>query len=411
MNVQKHSAGKEKTPKGAKDIYTMRKRKKRRKVLQQSIWLLLLAVTILVLYQRRDSWIPKLETMGMRHQNHRLGTDAETDGNLPISVFGDTDYQTGSVNGKLLLLSDAYLYIYETDGSQITARQHTYGSAMLQTAGDYALIYESGGTSFRLETVAKTRFEKKADDPIIFGRVSPNGQIALITSADTCSCKMLVFNQKGQKIYERHCVERISDLSFHNDDGGCFAVSSETGDGELKSVIHSYSFTEKTDLWTSQPLDMLAISVYNTSGEEVFVLGDTQCCYLGADGSLISCFTYPDTLDHGVFSGETAALVFSNNEKRTNSVVILNGSAAAPVLRIYDKAVMDIQLQPERETVLVQLRSQLESLSMTGERLGTVPVTDNSERILLIGDYLFLHCYDHIGRMDAPTFGTEKNSK
>jgi hypothetical protein len=349
--------------------------------------------------------------MGMRHQNHRLGTDAETDGNLPISVFGDTDYQTGSVNGKLLLLSDAYLYIYETDGSQITARQHTYGSAMLQTAGDYALIYESGGTSFRLETVAKTRFEKKADDPIIFGRVSPNGQIALITSADTCSCKMLVFNQKGQKIYERHCVERISDLSFHNDDGGCFAVSSETVDGELKSVIHSYSFTEKTDLWTSQPLDMLAISVYNTSGEEVFVLGDTQCCYLGADGSLISCFTYPDTLDHGVFSGETAALVFSNNEKRTNSVVILNGSAAAPVLRIYDKAVMDIQLQPERETVLVQLRSQLESLSMTGERLGTVPVTDSSERILLIGDYLFLHCYDHIGRMDAPTFGTEKNSK
>ena len=75
MNMQKQSAGKEKLPKGAKDIYAMRKRKKRRKVLQQSIWMLLLAVTVLVLYQRRDSWIPKLETMGMRHQNQRLGAN------------------------------------------------------------------------------------------------------------------------------------------------------------------------------------------------------------------------------------------------------------------------------------------------------------------------------------------------
>ena len=73
METKKKTVKPLKSGAAAQDIYAMRKRRKRRKVLKQSVWLLLLAVVILVLYQRRDSWIPKLETMGMRHQSRQLG--------------------------------------------------------------------------------------------------------------------------------------------------------------------------------------------------------------------------------------------------------------------------------------------------------------------------------------------------
>ena len=404
MKTHKRRTPKTKNPRGAKDIYAMRKRKKRKKVLIQCIWLLLLSMTVLVLYQRRDSWIPKLETMGIRHQTNRQGTRSEKDGNFPIDMYGDTNYQAGRAGDRLMVLNDSYLNIYDTEGALLATRQHAYGSAMLQTKGEYALVYEYGGTKFRLETPAKLRYEKKVADPIIFGRVSANGQAALVTSSDNCACRLLVFNVKGQQFYERDCVERISDVSFFAQGGGCYTVSSDVSEGTLYSVLHSYSFSQNEDLWSSQPLDMLAISVYNTDDGSVFVLGDTQSCWFNAEGSQTGTYVYPDKLDRSAFSNGIAALVFTNEEKRTQSVAILNGSSAAPVVRNYDRAVRDIGIRPEDSEITVMLRNQIEMLNQSGGLLGTAPLTDSCDGFLRVGGYLFLLGYDRISRMEDPGF-------
>lgn len=404
MKPHRPQTAKPKNQKAPRDIYAMRKRKKRKKVLIQCIWLLLLSMTILILYQRRDSWIPKLETMGMRHQSGRQGTRSDREGNFPIDMYGDTDYQVGQAGGRLLVLNDSYLFIYDTDGTMLSSRQHAYGSAMLRTEGEYALVYEYGGTSFRLETPAKLRYEKKTADPIIFGRVSAAGQVALVTSSDSCSCRLLLFNAKGQQCYERDCVERITDLSFHADGGGCYAVSTDVAEGSLCSLLHSYSFSQKEDLWTSQPLDMLAISVYNTEEGVVFLLGDTQCCWFGADGVQAGSYVYPDALKTAAFAGGTAALVLANQEQRTESVVILGMNGAVPVVRDYARTVKAIGVRPEDSRVTVMLRNQIEVLNTAAGLVGTAPVPDSCDGFQRVGGYLFLRGYDRIGRMEDPGF-------
>ena len=400
-NLEKKKKGEKPVRSGsaAKDIYAMRKRRKRRKVLKQSIWLLLLAVTVLVLYQRRDSWIPKLETIGMRHSSRQYGT-ADHDGNFPISVYSDNDYRIAEVGGKLLVLSDSYFYIYEPDGSLAAARQLTYGNAMMQTAGDYALLYENGGTRFRLETAEKLRYEKTLTDPIVFGRVSENGLAAVVTGSQSCACKLLVFNIKGQQLYERDCVERLADIAFHADEKGCYAVRLEAENGVMKSVVNSYSFSSAESIWSSQPLDMLAISVYNTVEGDVFVLGDTKCCYLDAGGTVKSVYSYPDALIRGVFSGNTAALLLGNDETRSKTVVILNGPSGSPALRTYEKDVKDIGFIPENEELLVQMRKEFETLSYQCSVIRTTQVPENCDGFLRIGTNLFLRSYDHIDRLE-----------
>lgn len=401
-NMEQKKAGKKPKPvksgSAAKDIYAMRKRRKRRKVLKQSVWLLLLAVTILVLYQRRDSWIPKLETIGMRHQSQH-GT-ANQDGNFPISFFGDNDFRLAEAGGKLLVLSDSYLYTYETDGSLISAKQLTYGNAMLRTAGSYALLYENGGTRFRLESPAKLRYEKTLSDPIVFGRVSENGLAAIVTGSQSCACKMIVFNAKGQQIYERDCVERIADIEFHADEKGCYAVRLEAENGVMKSVVNSYSFSSEECIWSSQPLDMLAISVYNTSEGDVFILGDTKCCYLDAGGTVKSVYSYPDSLIRGAFAGNTAALLLGNDETRTKTVVILNGPSGAPASRNYEKDVKDIGFVPENEELLVLTRKEFESLSYQCNVMRSTPAEEECDGFLRIGTNLFVRSYDHINRLE-----------
>ena len=244
---------------GAADLYAARRKKKIHRLLKRSVIFLVLALVLLLLYQKRDLWIPKLETIGSKHQTVRQG-DSAADGQFPLFVYGgNSGYQAERLDQKLAVLSDTYLHIYDTSGRMEDARQHTYGSAMLRTAGGFALVYESGGTQFRLETAVSTRYEHSVSDSIIFGRVSEQGQVLLVTSSETSACKLFVFNEKGQQVYERSCVEDLICASFNADCSGCYAVSLRVENGSMKSVVHSYSFSQKDDLWSYQPLDISVI--------------------------------------------------------------------------------------------------------------------------------------------------------
>jgi len=374
------------------NIYAARSQKKRRRILRRSVLFLLLVMAILVLYRRRDSWMPGLDASGGQTQQGK-------EGKFPLYVPGSSEYQMGAADGKLAVLTDSYLYFYQTGGGQVSARQHTYGSAMLQTAGSYTLVYESGGEHFRLDTPSKQIFEKTAADPIIFGRVSDQGKVALVTGSETGACKMLVFNAKGQQLYARNCVEDLSDICFHKDGGGCYAVSVFMQEGTLKSVVNSYSFTEKEDLWHSQTLDMLAVSVYNTSEGNTFVFGDTRCAFLDAQGKVTGIYEYPKSLSGCAFRDQTAVLLLSDQERRSSSVVILDGNTQSPVVRSYEKEIKAVGLLSD-STVLVQLRSKLERLSETGRVLEEKEISDSYEGFSTVGSYIFLHGYQHIDRTE-----------
>lgn len=381
------------------EYYTARRKKKRSKILRRSILFLLLAMTALILYQKRASWIPKFETtISRRHESHRPEDQSTPDGNFPIYVYGETDYQMRAASQKLFVLSASYLQIFDTDGSLMDSRQHTYGNAMLHTEGDYALVYESGGTRFRLDTVRKCRYEKTISDSILYGRVSSEGEVLLITSSQTCACKMLVMNAKGQQIYERDCVENVIAAAFHADGGGCYTASLEMESGVLKSVVRSCSFSSKEDLWVSQPLDTLVISVYNMEGG-VCLIGDTRCCFLEDGGAVKSSYVYPDSFAGCDCVNGTAALLLTNSERRTCNVVILRGSADSPAIRDYDRDVKSIQIVSESDSVLVEMRGRIEALNYDGGVTRTVAIPDSYDGFVRIGSDFFLRGYDTIDRV------------
>ncbi|MBQ3940259.1 MAG: hypothetical protein II723_04025 [Oscillospiraceae bacterium] len=381
---------------GASDLYAARRRKRRLRMLRRSALFLAIAGVLLLLYQKRDVWIPRLETIGSKHQSLR-GDGSVTDGEFPLQVYGGEGYQIGKMNQKLLVLSDSYLNIYETNGSLHASRQHTYGSPMLRYAGGYALVYESGGTRFRLDNSSGMKYEKSIADSIIFGRVSENGEVLLVTSSESCACRLLVFNVKGQGYYERNCVEDITEAEFLPDGSGCYAVSIRVKNGAMQSVVHAYSF-KSGDLWSSQPLDMLVISVYNTDSG-LFLLGDEAASYLDSRGAVKSTYRYPDTLAGGDCIGDTAAVLLRNDDKHTYTVAILNGDAANPLCHVYDKTVKSIGLLPDSKNVLVQLRAKLESLHLNGTVGNSAPVADSCSSFLQIGSYVFLTGYDRIDRV------------
>ena len=385
---------------GAADIYAARRKKRIHRLLKRSIIFVVLALVLLLLYQKRDLWLPQLDKIGTKHQTVIQG-DSAADGQFPLYVYGAKGgYQAECLDQELAVLSDTYLHIYNTAGKMEDARQHTYGSAMLRTAGSYALVYEAGGTRFRLETAVSTRYEHAVSDSIIFGRVSEQGQVMLVTASQTSACKLIVFNEKGQQVYERSCVQDLVCAAFNADCSGCYAVSLKVSGGVMQSVVHAYSFSKKEDLWSSQPLDMLVISVYNTKDGGLFILGDTASCWMRTGGAVQSTFVYPDPLEQGDCAGERAVLLLRNDEKRTHTVVILNGSSGESVIKVYDTTVKCVRMLQDSRGVLVQQRTRTDTLNPQGAVTASAAVSDSYDGCIQIGSYLFLTGYDRIDRAD-----------
>ncbi len=382
------------------DVHALRRQKKRKRYVRRAVIFTLLVALLLVLYQRRDIWLPRLEEMSFNRQTIRQNDGTFSEGNFPLSIYGGAAYQTATIDNLLMILSDSYLYMYQTDGNLLARRQHAYGSAMLQAAGSYALVYESGGTHFRLEGSTRTYFEKNVSDPIVFGRVSEAGYTAVVTGSDTSACKLIVFNKKGKQIYARSCVEKLTEVSFRPDSGGCYGVSIHTDRGALKSVVHHYDFKEMGEKWTSQPLDMLCISVYNTKGDNVFVLGDTGCAYLSLAGATTSTYTYPDTLVCADSKDGAAAIILRNEEKRTNKVVMMSGDAGSPNIREFEGEIKCVSVSDGGGSATIQMRDCIRTYGMMGGAISQAVISDMYDEFVRIGDYLFLMAYDRIDRLE-----------
>ncbi|MBE6854528.1 MAG: hypothetical protein E7501_02615 [Ruminococcus sp.] len=380
------------------DIVVLRRRRNRRRRLYKTLLFLTVVIVAVGLYVKRDVWFPKLEGIGSRYQAIRQSDGNSAQGNFPLLISGGIDYETAELDGNLALLSDAYFYIYSLDGEQREIRQHAYAGARMETAGKRALVYESGGNRFRVESVYKTVYTGETEGQIVFARISRTGEVAVVTTSDHCACVLTVYDASGASIYTRNCVDRIMDLDFSADGDGCTAAMLTAEGGQIMSTLYSFSFASKSDRWKTEPIDTLCISVYNTNDGGVFLMGDTKCAYFDASGAMTGSYTYPATLVDGDCADGKAALLFENDTRRQTSLVMLKRSVNEPQEIEFETTAKSVRVQNGDAYVLT--RSNILSYSFGGKNETTTEVADSYESFRQIDDYYFLFGYDTIDRIN-----------
>lgn len=380
------------------DIVRLRKRRNRRRKLLKFSSLLILGALAVTLYVKRDDWYPKLEGIGNRFESVKSNGSNLAEGNFPLSISGGIEYQTGEINGCLAILSDAYLYIYDTDGELYDERQHAYANAVLQTAGKKALIYESGGNKFRVESRSKTVYTQKLDENIIFARLSENGYAAVVTSSENYMCHITVYDETGNEIYGRDCVERIIDLAFSSDGKGCVIATCEAVDGAMCSKFISISFDSKEDNWTSEYMDTLCLKMYCGS-DKLFVIGDDKCAYYDSEGSMVYSYEYPSDISDWDFSDDKVVMLFENNSKRHSYITSLDSVNMTPsVIDFTDNSEKCVRLINGKICVLN--KDGVTRYDFTGGGESNISTEGSYDKFISIDDYIFLLGYDRIDRTD-----------
>lgn len=380
------------------DIVILRRRRKRRRQMAKFIAFILLASIIFGLYVKRDVWFPKLEGIGSRFQSVKSSGGELSGENFPLNICGGIDYQVGNLNGYLAILSDAYIYIYTEDGELYEERQHAYANAMLQTSGKKALIYESGGNKFRIDNKRKNLYTKKMEQNIIFARISENGNVAVITTSDTYICKLTVFDDSGEEIYSRNCVERVIDLTFNEDGTGCILATSDAADGEIISKIISVSFDSKKDKWTSDALNTMCLKTYYDRNG-ILVLGDTKCAYYSNNGELLTSYDYPSSLVDWDYRDGKIAMLFENEIKRQNYFTTIDSEKREPNQNEFSNSSANC-IRISGGQVLILSKEGIIKYDFNGEGEKNISSESAYEKFILIDNYIFLLGYDRIDRIE-----------
>ena len=384
--------------KNIKDVVILRRRRKRRRQMAKFIAFILLASIIFGLYVKRDVWFPKLEGIGSRFQSVKSSGGELSGENFPLNISGGIDYQVGNLNGYLAILSDAYIYIYTEDGELYEERQHAYANAMLQTSGKKALIYESGGNKFRIDNKRKNLYTKKMEQNIIFARISENGNVAVITTSDTYICKLTVFDDSGEEIYSRNCVERVIDLTFNEDGTGCILATSDAADGEIISKIISVSFDSKKDKWTSDALNTMCLKTYYDRNG-ILVLGDTKCAYYSNKGELLTSYDYPSSLIDWDYRDGKIAMLFENEIKRQNYFTTIDSEKREPNQNEFSNSSANC-IRISGGQVLILSKEGIIKYDFNGGGEKNISSESAYEKFILIDNYIFLLGYDRIDRIE-----------
>lgn len=377
------------------DVIEKKKKRKTQKSILRLLVIMLLAAFCVFLYMERGNWISGFENkIESIHQND--GVLAE--GNFPLTVSDNGDYQVQILDNKLALLSNSYLYLYSEQGENSDTRQIPYTNPVLKTNGDYALCFENGGTGFRVDKTDGTLYERNAEDIIITGAVSKSGYTALIMESSTYNCSICIYDSNGKKIYTRNCVERIHEIRFDNDSEGCAFVQLNSEKGEISSVVRRIRFEQEEELWSSLALSAMCIETSFTQDGRLCVIGDTLCAYYNKKGQLESMYTYTGSLlSYHVQDGRAAVLIRSDDTRETN-LVLFDGSAEDPAIVTVNQSASYVRV--ENETVYLMSGDNIVSYSFSGSAVATVALDFAYERFIKQGDYLFLMSYDKIDRVN-----------
>ena len=381
----------------ADDIVDLKNRKKRRKRRMRFLTILLIAGIGAGLYFTRDKWYNKIRGIGQQYRTI-VNSGKLAEGNFPIEISSSGEYQLALTDRKMVVLSDAYTYFYDSDGALLKRRQNTYTNTVLRAAGGKALLYENGGNELSVENEDEVFYKKEfAENLILFARISEEGYTAVVTTSDSYNCELIVYDKRGKVIYERKCIEMVSDLSFINGSKGCVLSDISAENGQLVTKVKEIDFSKKGERWTSPGLNTLGLNVYGY-GKGAFVLGTDACGYVDDNGQISSYYSYDGELEAGASEKGNSAVIVNNIDRRKYVIALFKGGNTEARVIELDKPSIDVTIYEDLAYVMCQ--GKVMAFDFNGGLRSIADVSDSYTEFLRSEDHIFLKVYNKIYRID-----------
>ncbi len=207
-----------------------------------------------------------------------------SDGGLPKSLSGDSINDLRSRGSELFVMSDSYMYAYNTAGKCITYIQHGYNAPRLETSFTRTLIYDRGSYGLRVDSLYTNFINTELENKIITADICDKGYIAVATDSTEYSAEVTVYDGKFKSLFRwSTATGQISNLKL-SPNGRYLAACILSGkNGDYSSEVSIFDVKSGNKLFNK--IYDGSMFVKNSADKEfVTFVGIDECVSIGWNG-------------------------------------------------------------------------------------------------------------------------------
>ncbi len=169
-------------------------------------------------------------------------------GGFPVTLPGSTEYVLGELGDNFYLLTDTYLYTYNSDGADIASSQHGFQDPVSLSNKKRVMVYDKNGKDFRFYSKSAELYRGTVDDSIVFAGIGNDDRCAVVTTSTRYSNYLYVFNGEGKRIFRWASPDtKIMQVCFSANDKSIFVTTLGEKGGELLLSLLRFDLDKADD--------------------------------------------------------------------------------------------------------------------------------------------------------------------
>lgn len=326
----------------------------------------------------------------------------------PYSMDGIEISDAGMTNSDLVLVYDDTVKVLDSTAKELSNLSHKYDHPVMSSNSGRILIYDEGGTKFRVQSKTRVLYEKELEHMILTAAMGKDGSAAVATRADGAESMLTVYDKQHEEVFVWKCAKEHIISCDVSDNGKLYAVSVlGVQNGSVYSKVYIFDKKETEAKATFEYTDTAISSVQFLSNETLMILGDNVC-------EIVQDYKISQRVDVSVNTpsrlhisdNNTAVLVLSKYSSTTQKIIkVYNKSGTELFTQEIDGLVKSVSTDGKYVAVLTD--SSVEIYNMKGELSGSAAVNSDAEKVIVSSRNTYVYSMDKIEKYSSVGDNTE----
>ena len=307
------------------DLKKYRKKKKHGRLLVKLVIVLLLLIAGIIVWVNAETIFEPLRGIASR-----IETKTSYSAGFPIELPGSSQFSLKKMGENFSLLTDTYLYAYDTSGAQMYALKHGYSNPRQVTNDKRVLLYDKSGNNFAVYSRSSLMFEKTTDDKIVYTAVGNDNLYAVVTESDRYANGLYIYDDGGNWKYTRKFAdENIMQVCFVGDGESITVSTLSSSQGDIVTGFYKFSI-KSTDnsIWKySMSTNSLPCGMYSDKEKVIAVCDNSVISLSCEDGTLLGNYSYTGDLRHFDITADSTVLHYNDISTNKNMLVVLDSNS------------------------------------------------------------------------------------
>lgn len=280
------------------------------------------------------------------------------------------------VNDKLVVSSDNNVTVLNPSNAKNEfSFDFGYAVPITKTAGQYILVFDQGGTRFRIATTSKSIYEKTTQKNIITANIAKNGTVAYATLDDENKSVLCILSKTEKQLMTLEVTDGyVTSVALNDSATKCSYTTVNSTDSTLITTVHTVDVSSKKEYKTFGFKDVNVYDLHYCTSNDFYVIGDNFVSLIKSGKKCADVIKNGEgsVLKYEYTTNNELVLNYSQFENDTNSfVAYITSSGKIKNSYTFKEEVKAISTKNNEITVLLPNKINVYSLTREKEKSST----------------------------------------